>query len=112
MQTADCHLKLQVTVTKSKGKTPQSGPEVHDKMRPPAGRPVLPQTGWTPYAHTLTGLHLLWMPWATPGPGPGISSEGVRVYSAPTGAHRGTTASSLGLRPKPHGTSSALDTRH
>lgn len=28
------------------------------------------------------------MPWATPGPGPGISSEGLRVYSAPS-AHRG-----------------------
>ena len=41
----------------------------------PPHRKALPQTGWTPYAHTLTGLHLLQMPWVTPGPGPGISSE-------------------------------------
>lgn len=74
----------QVTVTMAKGKTPQSSLEVMTRC-------VLPQEGSC--CHRPAGLRMLipslFSSTYCRRPGPGISSEGLRVYSAPTGAHRG-----------------------
>lgn len=73
----------QVTVTMAKGKTPQSSLEVMTRCVPP-------QEGSC--CHRPAGLRMLIPSLASTycrRPGPGISSEGLRVYSAPTGAHRG-----------------------